>query len=199
MKYLIFLFTSISVFSQSSGDLSGYYDVSFQLIQREIASAYNQKSSTFTGSKYFYRKPKAAILELTDGGEPIEVMTNYNLLDQTFDIEAKENLLKLLPNKVERVSFNDRTFISRNGKFYESIDKALSTYLKIKLDLKNSEFKNEAIKYKLLEMNFEKKSIDLLFEIFENCQLARYTPINIDAMSDDYKKTKQFIELLEKH
>ena len=122
MKYLIFLFISISVFSQSSGDLSGYYDVSFQLIQREIASAYNQKSSTFTGSKYFYKKPKAAILELTDGGEPIEVMTNYNLLDQTFDIEAKDNLLKLLPNKVERVSFNDRTFISRNGKFYESIE-----------------------------------------------------------------------------
>ena len=58
MKYLIFLFTSISVFSQSSGDLSGYYDVSFQLIQREIASAYNQKSSTFTGSKYFYKNHK---------------------------------------------------------------------------------------------------------------------------------------------
>ena len=48
-------------------------------------------------------------------------------------------------------------------------------------------------------MNVEKNTVDLLFEIFENCQLARYTPLNIDAMSDDYNKTKQFIEQLEKY
>ena len=40
--------------------------------------------------------------------------------------------------------------------------------------------------------------MDLLFEIFENCQLARYTPLNIDAMSEDYKKAKLFLELIEK-
>ena len=84
-------------------------------------------------------------------------------------------------------------------KFYESIDKALTTYLKTKLNLKNSEFKNEIINIKLQEMNLDKESIGLLFEIFENCQLARYTPLNIDAMSDDYRKANQFIEQFEKH
>ena len=44
----------------------------------------------------------------------------------------------------------------------------------------------------------DEKSIDLLFEVFKNCQLARYTPLDIDAMSDDYEKAKRFIELLEK-
>ena len=80
-----------------------------------------------------------------------------------------------------------------------SIDKALTTYLKTKLNLKNSEFKNEIINIKLQEMNLDKESIGLLFEIFENCQLARYTPLNIDAMSDDYRKANQFIEQFEKH
>ena len=111
----------------------------------------------------------------------------------------KVDKLKLARTVTNKLLVDSKLLIGNKEKFYESIDKALSTYLKTKLDLKNSEFKNEAIKYKLQEMNFEKKSIDLLFEIFENCQLARYTPINIDAMSDDYKKTKQFIELLEKH
>ena len=68
-----------------------------------------------------------------------------------------------------------------------------------KLKIKNSDFKNEVIQIKLEQMNVEKNTVDLLFEIFENCQLARYTPLNIDAMSDDYNKTKQFIEQLEKY
>ena len=85
------------------------------------------------------------------------------------------------------------------GAIYESIDKALTIYLKTKLKIKNSDFKNEVIQIKLEQMNVEKNTVDLLFEIFENCQLARYTPLNIDAMSDDYNKTKQFIEQLEKY
>ena len=30
--------------------------------------------------------------------------------------------LKLLPNKIKKVSFDDRVFVSKNGKFYESIE-----------------------------------------------------------------------------
>ena len=57
-----------------------------------------------------------------DGEEPIKVKTNYNLLDQTFDIEGEDNILKLEPNKVLKVTFSDRVFVSKNGKFYESIE-----------------------------------------------------------------------------
>jgi hypothetical protein len=105
-------------------------------------------------------------------------------------------LARILTNKLLDDS---KALIGNKEKFYESIDKALTTYLKTKLNLKNSEFKNEIINSKLQEMNLEKESIGLLFEIFENCQLARYTPLNIDAMSDDYRKANQFIEQFEKH
>lgn len=98
------------------------YESNFQLVQREIASVYNPKTTTFTGNKYFYKVPKEAILILLDGEEPIKVKTNYNLLDQTFDIEGGEKILKLEPNKVLKVTFNDRVFVSKNGKFYESIE-----------------------------------------------------------------------------
>ena len=107
--------------------------------------------------------------------------------------------LKLVRNKTNKLLDESKGLIGNKEKFYESIDKALTIYLKTKLKINNSDFKNEVIQIKLEQMNVEKNIIDLLFEIFENCQLARYTPLNIDAMSDDYDKTKRFIEQLEKY
>ena len=107
--------------------------------------------------------------------------------------------LKLVRNKTNKLLDESKGLIGNKEKFYESIDKALTIYLKTKLKINNSDFKNEVIQIKLEQMNVEKNIIDLLFEIFENCQLARYTPLNIDAMSDDYNKTKRFIEQLEKY
>ena len=111
----------------------------------------------------------------------------------------KVDELKVARILTNKLLVDSKALIGNKEKFYESIDKALTTYLKTKLNLKNSEFKNEIINIKLQEMNLDKESIGLLFEILENCQLARYTPLNIDAMSDDYRKANQFIEQLEKY
>ena len=111
----------------------------------------------------------------------------------------KTDELKLARILTNKLLADSKALIGNKEKFYESIDKALTTYLKTKLNLKNSEFKNEIINIKLQEMNLDKESIGLLFEILENCQLARYTPLNIDTMSDDYRKANQFIEQFEKH
>ena len=107
--------------------------------------------------------------------------------------------LKFARTLTNKLLADSKTLIGNKEEFYESIDKALTTYLKSKLNVKNSEFKNEVISIKLKEMNVNEKSIDLLFEVFKNCQLARYTPLDIDAMSDDYEKAKRLIELLEKN
>ena len=120
-----------------------------------------------------------------------KLIRNYN--------SKKIDELKLARNKTNKLLDESKVLIGNKEKFYESIDKALTIYLKTKLTIKNSDFKNEVIQIKLEQMNVEKNTVDLLFEIFENCQLARYTPLNIDAMSDDYNKTKQFIEQLEKY
>ena len=86
MRFLL-LFIPILVFSQTNFVSTDMYESNFQLVQREIASVYNPKTTTFTGNKYFYKKPKQAVLILIDSDEPIEVETNYNLLDQTLMIE----------------------------------------------------------------------------------------------------------------
>ena len=123
MRFIICLFFPLLVFSQTNLVSSDSYESNFQLVQSEIASVYNPKTTNFTGNKYYFKLPKDATLILYDSGDPINVKTNYNLLDQTFDIVSDNNkkTLKLLPNKILRVNFDDRIFISKNGKFYESI------------------------------------------------------------------------------
>ena len=120
-----------------------------------------------------------------------KIIRNYN--------SKKIDELKLARTLTNKLLADSKTLIGNKEEFYESIDKALTTYLKSKLNVKNSEFKNEVISIKLKQINMDEKSIDLLFEVFKNCQLARYTPLDIDAMSDDYEKAKRFIELLEKN
>ena len=122
MRLLLVLLISVLSFGQSDFLSNSASNSNFYLLQRELATSYNPKISTFTGNKYFFKKPKVASLHLFDSDDPINVMTNYNLLDQTFDIKGQEKTLKLLPHKIKKVSFDDRVFVSVNGKFYESIE-----------------------------------------------------------------------------
>ena len=53
--------------------------------------------------------------------------------------------LKLARNKTNKLLDKSKVLIGNKEKFYESIDKALTIYLKTKLTIKNSDFKNEVI------------------------------------------------------
>ena len=90
-----------------------------------------------------------------------------------------------------------KNLIGDKLKFYETIDRALITCLKSKINLNNSELNDKYILEKLSEEGVDKSSIDLLLEVLKNCKLARYTPLNIDAMSEDYEKAKLFMNKLE--
>ena len=83
---------------------------------------YNPNRTVIEGNKYFFKKPSNATLILIDGEKPLNVITNYNLLDQTFDIFENNDPLKLLPNKIYKVLFPETEFVSINNKFYEVIE-----------------------------------------------------------------------------
>ena len=102
MRSVVLLFFPLLVYAQTNFVSTSSYESNFQLVQSEIASVYNPKTTNFTGNKYFFKKSKDATLILFDTDEPITVKTNYNLLDQTFDIVSDDNekTLKLLPNKI---------------------------------------------------------------------------------------------------
>ena len=68
---VFFIFFPIATLAQTNFNSSDMYESNFQLVQREIASVYNPKTTTFTGNKYFYKKPQEAVLVLFDGEELI--------------------------------------------------------------------------------------------------------------------------------
>ena len=106
----------------------------------------------------------------------------------------KQKVAKKLSYKLLDESKN---LIGDKLKFYETIDRALINYLKSKINLKNSELSDKYLTEKLSEIGVDKSSIELLLELLKNCKLARYTPLNIDAMNEDYEKAKLFMNKIE--
>tara|TARA_B100000900_G_C20411373_1_gene646965 strand:- start:479 stop:880 length:402 start_codon:yes stop_codon:yes gene_type:complete len=106
----------------------------------------------------------------------------------------KQKVAKKLSYKLLDESKN---LIGDKLKFYETIDRALINYLKSKINLKNSELSDKYLIEKLSEIGVDKSSIELLLELLKNCKLARYTPLNIDAMNEDYEKAKLFMNKIE--
>ena len=119
VKY-VFLFLSFFVYSQQlTLQDTG---VNLEFIKRELSAPYKSNTIIITGNKYYFKKPINATLKLSNNESPVNVITNYNLLEQTFDISDGNETLRLLPNKIDKVVFPDTEFVSINDKFYEVIE-----------------------------------------------------------------------------
>ena len=88
--------------------------------------------------------------------------------------------------------------IDNKNKFYEALDKALMNYLKSILLFDNREYNAKQIRTSLENRSINKKTIDALEEIFNNCQMARYTPFDHVDMEKDYLKSLDIISLIDK-
>ena len=121
MKYLITILLGGIIFGQefNSQDFNSQFNTDLQVLQREIARQYTPKEVAFIGNRYFFEEPQPAILELYDATSPIKVLTNFNLIEETFEIETDWKPLSISSDKVVKVKFENNTFISLNGKFYE--------------------------------------------------------------------------------
>ena len=127
MKFfsLLFLIPAV-IFTQVTttefGNISTDIGLDLSYIKRELSMPYKSNRINIDGNKYFFDKPSNATLILTEEETPINVITNYNLLEQTFDIFDGTETLKLLPNKIKKVVFANKEFVSINDKFYEVIE-----------------------------------------------------------------------------
>ena len=58
MRTIVLLFFPLLVYAQTNFVSSSSYESNFQLVQSEIASVYNPKTTNFTGNKYFLKNLK---------------------------------------------------------------------------------------------------------------------------------------------
>ena len=109
--------------------------------------------------------------------------------------EKKSKLSRKLADSFLQVAKND---INNTDLFYISLEKALFNFLKSKFDFQTSDFSKDNIKVKLSEKKIADNTIELLIEILNSCEYARYTPSSPKEMKVDYEKAVEIIYNIEK-
>ena len=108
-------------------------------------------------------------------------------------------------NKIRRTNRLARKYLSTAKKslgqkeqFYNALERALHNYLKSKLRLETSEFNKEKIEAVLGTKNVNRANLDGFISLLTSCELARYTPLSVVDMQNDYDKAATVINALDK-
>ena len=116
--YIIFLLFIVLGYSQSFDYSQGNLNAQFQATLKEISMLKSKIPLEIDGSTYFYKKPQNSNIIILDGKIPIRIKTNYNILNETFEVESQDGLLNLSPNKIHSINFKNHSFVVFDFKFY---------------------------------------------------------------------------------
>lgn len=111
----------------------------------------------------------------------------------------------VLGNKLRKADRLAKKFLSQAKKelgkkeeFYIALEKALHNYLKAKLRIETSDISKDKITDLLSERNVNKEVIDSFIDVFKSCDMARYSPMSVTEMQNDYESAKQAITQIDK-
>lgn len=82
--------------------------------------------------------------------------------------------------------------------FYEALERALHNYLKAKLKIETSDISKEKITELLQTVHVHEDDINSFIEVFNSCDIARYSPVSAVEMKDDYEKSISVITQIDK-
>ena len=82
--------------------------------------------------------------------------------------------------------------------FYVALEKALHNYLKAKLSIETSDISKEKITELLKNKLINNNDINSFIQVFNSCDMARYSPVSDVEMKDDYEKAKLVITQIDK-
>lgn len=114
------------------------------------------------------------------------------------DADVFGNRIRTADKLAKKYLSNAKKALGKKEEFYIALEKALHNYLKAKLHIETSDFSKEVIKNLLGERKVDVQTITDFIAILENCELARYTPITIVTMQQDYDKAAKTISLIDK-
>ena len=79
-----------------------------------------------------------------------------------------------------------------------ALEKALHNYLKAKLRIETSDISKEKITELLKRKSVNESTIRSFIEVFNSCDMARYSPVSVVEMKDDYEKSRLVITQIDK-
>ena len=117
--------------------------------------------------------------------------------------EARNN--DVLGNKLRKADRLAKKYLSEAKKqlgkkeqFYIALEKALHNYLKAKLRIETSDISRDKITELLENKNVDSTSIESFIDVFNSCDMARYSPVTVVEMNRDYEKAKDVITQIDK-
>ena len=116
----------------------------------------------------------------------------------SLDADLVGNKIRKADRLARKYLKNAKKALGKKEAFYVALEKALHNYLKAKLHIETSDLSKDKINRLLLEKQVDNEVIKEFFSILESCELARYTPIDIVTMQEDYDKAANTISLIDK-
>lgn len=117
--------------------------------------------------------------------------------------EARSN--DIIGNKLRKADRLAKKYLSQAKKqlgkkeeFYVALEKALHNYLKAKLRIETSDISRDKITELLKGKGVDAESIHSFIDVFNSCDMARYSPVTTVEMNQDYEKAKEVITQIDK-
>ncbi len=116
----------------------------------------------------------------------------------TRDADVYGNRIRKADRLAKKYLKGAKKSLGQKEAFYIALEKALHNYLKAKLHIETSDLSKDKINSLLKEKKVDDQVIKDFISILESCELARYTPIDIVTMQEDYDKAAKTISLIDK-
>ena len=116
----------------------------------------------------------------------------------TRDADVYGNRIRKADRLAKKYLKGAKKSLGQKEAFYIALEKALHNYLKAKLHIETSDLSKDKINNLLKEKQVDEEVINDFVTILESCELARYTPIDIVTMQEDYEKAAKTISLIDK-
>ncbi|WP_158846172.1 BatD family protein [Algibacter sp. L1A34] len=114
------------------------------------------------------------------------------------DADVYGNRIRKADKLAKKYLSSAKKSLGQKEAFYIALEKALHNYLKAKLHIETNELSKDKITVLLLKKEVDAQVIKDFESILESCELARYTPIDIVTMQEDYDKAAKTISLIDK-
>lgn len=161
--------------------------------------AFIKTDTNFTSVKqaYFFKTPLFwSSLLLPFLAIPLAIVIRKKKVMRDADVFG--NRIRKADKLARKYLSHAKKALGKKEAFYIALEKALHNYLKGKLHIETSDFSKDKIKVLLGERGVDVQVIDDFIGILESCELARYTPITIVTMQQDYDKAAKTISLIDK-
>ena len=161
--------------------------------------AYIKTKTDFTSvdSSYFFKtKGFWSLILLPFLAIPLAIVIRNK--KATRDADVYGNKIRKADRLAKKYLSHAKKSLGKKEAFYIALEKALHNYLKAKLHIETGDLSKENINELLEKKQIDNEVILEFNKILESCELARYTPIDIVTMQEDYDKAAKTISLIDK-